>query len=105
MGLRATGRKFKVSGISIIRFEHGKAVEEWIEEDGLVAHATAWRCEVATLCRLVVRASPEMNVNVAWPDKERNQKKVKYQTYSSIEIREPDSCQGNGWSNQGSPCS
>ncbi len=35
MGLRATGRKFKVSGISIIRFEHGKAVEEWIEEDGL----------------------------------------------------------------------
>jgi len=35
MGLRATGRKFKVSGISIIRFEHGKAVEEWIEEDRL----------------------------------------------------------------------
>ena len=34
-GLRATGRKFKVSGISIIRFEHGKAVEEWIEEDRL----------------------------------------------------------------------
>jgi len=35
MGLRATGRKFKVSGISIIRFEHGKAVGEWIEEDVL----------------------------------------------------------------------
>ena len=35
MGLRATGKKFDVSGISIIRFEHGKAVEEWIEEDGL----------------------------------------------------------------------
>ena len=35
MGLRATGRKFKVSGISIIRFEHGKAAGEWIEEDVL----------------------------------------------------------------------
>jgi steroid delta-isomerase-like uncharacterized protein len=35
MGIRATGRKFKVSGISIIRFKHGRAVEEWIEEDGL----------------------------------------------------------------------
>jgi predicted ester cyclase len=35
LGVSATGRKFKVSGISIIRFEQGKAVEEWIEEDGL----------------------------------------------------------------------
>ena len=35
MGLRATGKKFKVSGIIIIRFEQGKAVEEWIEEDEL----------------------------------------------------------------------
>lgn len=35
MGIPATGKKFKVSGISIILFEHGKAVEEWIEEDGL----------------------------------------------------------------------
>ncbi len=35
MGIPATGKKFKVSGISIIRFEHGTAVEEWIEEDGL----------------------------------------------------------------------
>jgi steroid delta-isomerase-like uncharacterized protein len=35
MGILATGKKFKVSGISIILFEHGKAVEEWIEEDGL----------------------------------------------------------------------
>jgi steroid delta-isomerase-like uncharacterized protein len=35
MGIPATGKKFKVSGISIIRFEHGRAVEEWIEEDGL----------------------------------------------------------------------
>jgi steroid delta-isomerase-like uncharacterized protein len=35
MGILATDRKFKVSGISIIRFERGKVVEEWIEEDGL----------------------------------------------------------------------
>jgi steroid delta-isomerase-like uncharacterized protein len=35
MRVPATGKRFKVSGISIIRFEHGKAVEEWIEEDGL----------------------------------------------------------------------
>ena len=35
MGVSATHKRFKVSGISIIRFEHGKAVEEWIEEDGL----------------------------------------------------------------------
>jgi predicted ester cyclase len=35
MGVSAAGRKFKVSGMSIIRFEQGKAVEEWIEEDGL----------------------------------------------------------------------
>ncbi|HEV2120432.1 MAG TPA: ester cyclase [Candidatus Bathyarchaeia archaeon] len=37
MGIPATGRKFKISGISIIRFSHGKAVEEWIEEDGLAS--------------------------------------------------------------------
>ena len=35
MDISATGNGFKVSGISIMRFEHGKAVEEWIEEDGL----------------------------------------------------------------------
>jgi predicted ester cyclase len=35
MGIPATGKNFKVSGISIILFEQGKAVEEWIEEDGL----------------------------------------------------------------------
>ena len=35
MGIPATGTKFKVSGISIIRFDHGRAVEEWIEKDGL----------------------------------------------------------------------
>jgi steroid delta-isomerase-like uncharacterized protein len=35
MGIPARRKKFKVSGISIIRFEHGRASEEWIEEDGL----------------------------------------------------------------------
>jgi len=35
MGIPASGKKFKVSGISIIRFDRGRAVEEWIEEDGL----------------------------------------------------------------------
>jgi len=35
MGIPASAKKFKVSGISIIRFDHEKAVEEWIEEDGL----------------------------------------------------------------------
>ncbi len=35
MGIPATGKKFKVSGISIIRFDRGRVVEEWIEEDGL----------------------------------------------------------------------
>jgi steroid delta-isomerase-like uncharacterized protein len=35
MRVPATGQRFKVSGISIIRFDHGRAVEEWIEEDGL----------------------------------------------------------------------
>ena len=34
-GIPATGKKFKVSGISVILFEHGSAVEDWIEEDGL----------------------------------------------------------------------
>lgn len=35
MGIPGTGKKIEVSGISIIRLEHGKIVEEWIEEDGL----------------------------------------------------------------------
>ena len=35
MGIHATGKKFKMSGMSIIRFDRGKAVEEWIEEDTL----------------------------------------------------------------------
>jgi steroid delta-isomerase-like uncharacterized protein len=35
MGLPATHKMFKVSGITIILFDHEKAVEEWIEEDGL----------------------------------------------------------------------
>lgn len=35
MGIPGSGKKFKVSGISIIRFDHGRAVKEWIEEDGL----------------------------------------------------------------------
>lgn len=35
MGIPATGREFKVSGISIISLEQGKSAEEWIEEDGL----------------------------------------------------------------------
>ena len=34
MGIPGTGRHVQVSGISIIRFENGKMVEEWIEEDG-----------------------------------------------------------------------
>lgn len=34
MGLQPTGKKISVSGISIFRFKDGKAVEEWIEEDG-----------------------------------------------------------------------
>ncbi len=33
--LQPTGKRISVSGISIIRFKDGKAVEEWIEEDGL----------------------------------------------------------------------
>ncbi len=35
MGIPPTRRKFRTTGISIIRFDHGKVVEEWIEEDGL----------------------------------------------------------------------
>jgi steroid delta-isomerase-like uncharacterized protein len=35
MGTPATGKKFRVSGISIIHFDHERAVDEWIEEDGL----------------------------------------------------------------------
>jgi steroid delta-isomerase-like uncharacterized protein len=35
MDIPGTGKHVQVSGISIIRFEHGKMVEEWIEEDGL----------------------------------------------------------------------
>ncbi len=34
MGIPATGKPIKVTGISIIIFVRGKAVEEWIEEDG-----------------------------------------------------------------------
>jgi|SRR6267143_3380962 len=37
MGIPASGKRFRVSGISIIRFDHEKAVEEWIEEDGLAS--------------------------------------------------------------------
>ncbi len=35
MGIPATGKPIMVTGISIIIFSGGKAVEEWIEEDGL----------------------------------------------------------------------
>ncbi len=35
MEIRATGKPIRVTGISIIRFANGKAVEEWIEEDSL----------------------------------------------------------------------
>ena len=35
MGIPGTGKQVQVSGISIIRFEKGRIVEEWIEEDGL----------------------------------------------------------------------
>ena len=35
MGVPASGKKFRVSGISILRFDRGRAVEECIEEDGL----------------------------------------------------------------------
>lgn len=35
MGIHASGKKFKMSGISIIRFVRGKGIEEWIEEDTL----------------------------------------------------------------------
>jgi len=35
MGLKPTLNRISVSGISIIRFKDGSAVEEWIEEDGL----------------------------------------------------------------------
>lgn len=35
MEIRANGKPIRVSGISIIRFANGKAVEEWIEEDSL----------------------------------------------------------------------
>ena len=35
MGLKPTGKRISVSGISIIRLKDGSAVEEWIEEDGL----------------------------------------------------------------------
>ena len=35
MGIPPTGRKIRITGISIMRFERGRAIEEWIEEDGL----------------------------------------------------------------------
>jgi predicted ester cyclase len=38
MGVKATGKQFTVTGISIIRLFGGKIVEEWIEEDGLDMH-------------------------------------------------------------------
>ncbi len=47
----ATGKKMRNTGISIIRFEHGRAVEEWIEEDGL-GLMPAWRCEVENSCEV-----------------------------------------------------
>jgi steroid delta-isomerase-like uncharacterized protein len=35
MGLAATGRQFAVSGISIVRFAHGKVEEQWANFDML----------------------------------------------------------------------
>lgn len=35
MGIKPSGKRIKVTGVSIIRFGRGKAVEEWIEEDSL----------------------------------------------------------------------
>ncbi len=35
MEIPATGKPIRVTGISIIRFVNGKAMEEWIEEDSL----------------------------------------------------------------------
>ena len=44
---------------------------------------------------LVVGASSEMNVDVAWSDEERNEEQVEHQAYPSIEKRKPDSKQGD----------
>jgi hypothetical protein len=52
---------------------------------------------------LVVRAASEVDVNVAWTDKERNEEQVEYETYSSIQKREADSKQGNYWPDNNSP--
>jgi steroid delta-isomerase-like uncharacterized protein len=35
MQIPPTGKKMKITGISVMPFEHGRAVEEWIEEDRL----------------------------------------------------------------------
>jgi hypothetical protein len=61
---------------AIIRLERGRAVEEWIEEDCLGAHAPAEQCEVETSDPLMVGSSSEMNINVAWSNEERNEEKV-----------------------------
>ncbi len=46
-GIPPTGKPINVTGISIIRFIRGKAVEEWIEEGGLGLMRPVGRCAVS----------------------------------------------------------
>ena len=50
-----------------------------------------------------MRAPSEVDVNMAWTDKERNEEQVEYETYPSIQKREADSKQGDYWPDNNSP--